>query len=401
MRLALLAIVALLQLGALHALTADKPARSLLDIVKRAPAQSKQSRLNPLLEEVVPPLRDNGVEPGPTTPPELEGFQTDSYLFGDNVNLNWVKFDGSLPNGVVGIYNSYVSRTDYVCKFNCEAGFYNPSKGPYCNYPYADREYHAPEFELLVNVDNFEFLEWREESYGGVPKHSVGTCGTAKIFVGKNKYGLGKVVPEHEAFFLPWEGDEYWYKRYQVLTINREAYSQHISHVEYNINEVELFQYPPEAMHISSVTNYECRDITKTVTMEKTTEKENTWNIGRSTMLGITGSINVKIPFIGTGGIELGGEKTYSFDRGTTVTESIAHSVAVELTVPSNHICRVRMEGRKIKADIPFKARLSRTYANGETQWTSINGMYDGVQVGEVRTVVERCEPVPDAQPCF
>ena len=360
-----------------------------------------ESLLKPHLEDRVPPLSDSGPVSGPDTPPELVDSRAESYSFGDNINLNWTKWEGSLPNAAVGIYNGYVSRTDYICKFNCEAGFYTPSKGPYCNYPFGDREYHAPEFEILVNRDNFEFLEWKDDKYGGVPKHSVRTCGSATIFVGKNKYGLGKVVPEHEAFFLPWEGDEYWYKSYQALTINRDAYTQHVSHVEYNINEVELFQYPPEAMHLSSVTNNECREITKTVTMEKTTEKENTWNIGRSTMLGITGSLTAKIPFIGTGGIELGGEKTLSFDRGTTVVESITHSLGVELTVPPNHTCRVRMEGRKITADIPFKARLSRTYFNGETQWTSINGVYDGVQIGEVRTVVERCEPVPDAQPCI
>ncbi|XP_063050441.1 natterin-3-like [Engraulis encrasicolus] len=364
------------------------------------PAPSKQSSLDPSMEDQVPPISSEVVE-GPSVPPELEGLTTKSYLFGDNVNLNWTAFEDALPEGAVGIYNGYTSRTDYICKFNCEAGFYTPSKGPYCNYAYGDREYHAPAFEILVNRDNFEFLEWKEDSYGGVPRDSVGTCNSKKIYVGKNKYGLGKVVPEHEAFFLPWEGDEYWYKSYQVLSINREAYTQHISHVEYKVNEVELFQYPPESMHVSSVTNNECREVTKTVSMQKSTEKSNSWNIGRATMLGITGTISVKIPFVGTGGVELGGEQTFSYDKTTTVTETIAHTNSIDLTVPPNHTCRVRMEGRKMKMDIPFKARLSRTYVNGETQWTSVNGMYDGVQVGEVRTVVERCEPVPDALPCF
>lgn len=62
---------------------------------------------------------------------------------------------------------------------------------------------------------------------------------------GEEQVRLGEVVPQFEAFFLPWEGDEYWYKSYQVLTINRDAYSQHISHVKYGIDEVEIFHYPP------------------------------------------------------------------------------------------------------------------------------------------------------------
>ncbi|XP_013870037.1 natterin-3 [Austrofundulus limnaeus] len=375
---------------------------SLQKIVKQSVQHRKALWLNPVLQDRVPEVSSNKVVSAPLVPADLDQQQDppSPFLFGDNVNLEWLTWEGSLPNGAVSIYNGYTKRTDYVCKHKCEAGFYNPSLGPYCRYPYGEREYLAPEFEILANKDNFEFLEWKEDSYGSIPQHSVRTCAGVGIYVGKNKYGLGKVVPQFEAFFLPWEGDEYWYKNYQVLSINRDAYSQHITDVKYAIDEVAIFQYPPETMRISGVTNNDCQAITKTVTISKTSEVETTWNIGRTTMLGITGSITAKIPFIGSGGIELGVEKTLQFSRGTTVIESISHSVSVELTVPPNHTCKVHMEGRKIKADIPYTARLSRTYRNGETQWTSISGTYDGVQIGEVRAVVDRCEPVADAKPC-
>ncbi|TNM90072.1 hypothetical protein fugu_004306 [Takifugu bimaculatus] len=156
------------------------------------------------------------------------------------------QWNGSLPNGAVAIFNGYTERTDYVCKVNCEAGFYTPSKGNFCRYPYADKEYASSKFEMLVNVDHFEFLMWVEDSYGSVPSYAIKTCANVDIYVGKNKYGLGKVVTRHEAFFLPWEGDEYWYKKYQVLAINRDSYSQHISHVEYAIDQMKLFHHPPE-----------------------------------------------------------------------------------------------------------------------------------------------------------
>jgi len=359
------------------------------------------SLLNPELEGRVPePTGDKGAS-DTLTPADLDQQdRPSSFVFGENVNLEWLTWNGSVPDGAVAIYNGYTERTDYVCKYNCEAGFYNPSLGPYCRYPYGDAEFYAPEFEIMANKDNFEFLEWKEGSYGSVPRYSVRTCPGVGIYVGKNKYGLGKVVAQFEAFFLPWEGDEYWYKKYQVLTINRDAYSQHISDVKYAIDQVAIFQYPPETMRISGVTNNDCQTVVKTVTISKTSELETTWSIGRATMLGIAGSISAKIPFVGSGGIELSGEKTLQFSRGTTVVESLSHAVSVELSIPPNHSCRVRMEGRKIKADIPYTARLSRTYRNGETQWTSISGTYDGVQIGEIRAVVDRCEPVPDALPC-
>lgn len=70
------------------------------------------------------------------------------------------------------------------------------------------------------------------------------------------------------------------------------------------------------------------------------------------------------------------------------------------MLVPPNFWCGVRMEGRKMRADIPFRARLSRTNHNGDTHWTSVAGTYDGVSVGEINAVVERCQPVADAVPC-
>lgn len=321
-------------------------------------------------------------------------------MFGEHVNLKWVTWNGSLPNGAVAIFNGYTERTDYVCKVNCEAGFYTASKGARCQYPYADKEYASSKFEVLVNVDHFEFLEWVEDSYGSAPQYSVKTCLDRDIYVGKNKYGLGKVVTQHEAFFLPWEGDEYWYKSYQVLAINRDSYSQHISHVEYGIDQMELFQQPPEALKITKVTNLECRDVAKTVTLKKTSTVEKFWDIGRETRNGSISTMKAKVPIISPATVDLTKEQTVTFSEGTTTVESISHSVAVELQVPPNHSCAVRMDGRKMTADIPFTGRLSRTNHRGETHWTYITGTYNDLSVGEVNAVVERCQPVPDAVPC-
>ncbi|XP_051787574.1 natterin-3-like isoform X1 [Erpetoichthys calabaricus] len=372
---------------------------NLKEIVQAPKNGIPDSVLNPSLQDVVPPLAPASSLQALKTPTEPHSAPSQS-MFGDNVNLQWLPWNGSLPNGAVGIWNGYTSRADYVCKFNCEAGFYHPSKGPYCLYPYADKEYYTTTFDVLVNRDNFEFVEWLSGSYGSVPEMGVKTCGGAGIYVGKNKYGLGKVVPIHEAFFLPWEGKEYWYKSYQVLAINRESYSQHISHVEYGIDQIKLFHYPPETMRLSTVVNNECQTVKKTVHLEKKSEVETTWDIGRSTMRGVSSSISAKIPLIGTASVDFTKEKTFTFSRGTTQVESISHSVSIEVVAPPNHSCTVKMEGKKITADIPFTARLSRTYSNGETQWTTIVGKYDGVQIGELKAVVERCEPIADAKPC-
>ncbi|XP_069039534.1 natterin-3-like [Lepisosteus oculatus] len=364
--------------------------------------RDREPLLKPHLADVVPPLAPSAASEQPEPPAGIvpqEGEKSVS-IFGDNVSLKWVSWNGSLPNGAVGIWNGYASRLDYVCKFNCEAGFYNANKGPYCFYPYADKEYSASKFEVLVNEDNFEFLEWKEGSYGSVPPTAVRTCARAGIYVGKNKYGLGKVVPQHEAFFLPWEGYEYWYKRYQVLAINTDAYSQHISHVEYGVDQIALFHHPPETLQFSRVTNNECHSVQKTVLLEKTSTIEKSWDIGRATRNGTQSSLTSKIPIISGNGVDFTKEQTIQFAEGTTLVESVSHAISVALDVPPNFSCAVRMEGRKTTADIPFKARLSRTYHTGETQWTSITGVYDGVKIGEINAVVDRCQPIADAAPC-
>lgn len=355
--------------------------------------------LNPSLKDVVP-SREVSKPPIDGQTPETDASSHSLPMFSEHTNLKWVTWNGSLPNGAVAIFNGYTERTDYVCKVNCEAGFYTPSKGNFCRYPYADKEYASSKFEMLVNVDHFEFLMWVEDSYGSVPSYAIKTCDNLDVYVGKNKYGLGKVVTRHEAFFLPWEGDEYWYKQYQVLAINRDSYSQHISHVEYAIDQMKLFHHPPEALKLARVTNLECSAVEKTVKLEKISTVEKTWDIGRETRNGSVSTMTAKVPILGPGTVDFTKEHTVTFSEGTKMVESLSHAVSVDLKVPPNHSCAVRMEGRKMTADIPFTGRLSRTNHNGDTHWTYVTGTYDGVNVGEINAVVERCQPVTEAAPC-
>ena len=88
-------------------------------------------------------------------------------------SIEWQTWNHVLPNGAVSIYNGYVGRTDYVCKVECETGFYTPSKGNICYFPYGGKEYEGNPFQILVNKDNFQLLEWKEGSDGSVPKDSV------------------------------------------------------------------------------------------------------------------------------------------------------------------------------------------------------------------------------------
>ncbi|XP_026198604.1 natterin-3-like [Anabas testudineus] len=318
-----------------------------------------------------------------------------------NTNLEWQPWSGSLPSGAVSIYNDYADRTDYVCKSGSEAGFYNPSMGPYCHFPYGNIEHCTSNFEILVNKGNIELLEWKDGSYGEVPPNSVSTCSdTRTIYVGRNKYGLGKVDPENTAFYLPWEGKEHWYKHYQVLTYDTEICSEQISDVKFKTDGAKIRKSPPQTIRESTVTNNQCRPVKKTVTLSTTSQVSQSWNINFSTAMGIKTSFSAQIPLITSTHIELSASATFQYTKGTTQTESTTHSVNVECTVPPNHSGKVRMVVHKYEGNIPFTARLTRTYRNGQIKWASISGTYKGVQIGDVQGVLDRCKPIPNAKPC-
>ncbi|XP_062273921.1 natterin-3-like [Scomber scombrus] len=314
--------------------------------------------------------------------------------------LEWVTWNNSLPNNSVSIDNWYVHRIDYICKYKCNAGFYNPDMGSYCHYPSGKHTHAGSPFEVLVNNGNFEILEWNGDSHGSVPKNSVRICPGQDVYVGKNKYGLGEVITQDKHFYLPWKWSVYKYHDYQVLTINKNVVNQRIYDVKYNTDNSEILYYPPEIVRETSINNYECRPVVKTDTLSKTIEVEHRWDTGFSIEVGVKTTIKAGIPLVFSTGITFSTEETFKFSWQNTVVTSSTETISVQLTAPPNSSCMARMVQYKYKISIPFTAFLTRTYANGETRTMLITGTYDSVQVKEVQAVTNRCEPLENAEPC-
>ncbi|NXW26160.1 NATT4 protein, partial [Circaetus pectoralis] len=128
---------------------------------------------------------------------------------------------------------------EYVCsteELGCNTGAYVPDRGPFCFFPFAEEEQSARTFKVLVNVGDFEALDWVDASFGGVPENAVEGCLSVDVFVGRNGYGLGKVAKEQRAAFIVVDGEEVWYKWYQVLVVKKGPADITISNVRYNIS---------------------------------------------------------------------------------------------------------------------------------------------------------------------
>lgn len=275
--------------------------------------------LNPALEEGIPEitafrstLTYQRILP-PSEPKQKRQAEPSSSGF-NICQLKWQAWNDSLPNGSVSIHNEYVGRVDYVCKYLCHAGFFHLDLGPYCHYTYGDTENRVHLFEILVNQDNFEILEWKDGTDDLVPENSVRTHSSDTIYVGKNKYGLGKVDPKSKVFYLPWKGRQYSYNTYQALTINMNVIHEHMSNVTYITDKAKISQHPPETMRIVTITNNECNPVAKTATFSSTIWAAHRWDFA-SPIKHVNRTFISGIPSVMSGSIQVGTEVSFKFSE--------------------------------------------------------------------------------------
>ncbi|XP_057688316.1 natterin-3-like [Corythoichthys intestinalis] len=318
-----------------------------------------------------------------------------------NTNLEWKAWNGWLPDEAVSIYNSYSKRVDYICKVKCHSGYYDSTSGDEaCAYTADGYGYTSTQFDVLVNKDNFEILDWKEGADGSVTPDSIKTCDNDDIYVGKNEYGLGEVKVSEKVFNLPWGGSRYWYRTYMVLELHKDVKKEHLMDVKYQTSGITPIEYPPEVLNKGTVFNYNCQPMKVTRTLSKTITSAKKWEINFSVTAGVGTTIETGIPFIVNGQISFRAAFTYKLTKSNTYTESSTYSLTLDTEVPIGHSCTIEMRGKKYALNIPYTARLKRSYSNGETTWTTVTGTYNSVQISEVEADMERCEPLPDAKPC-
>ncbi|KAF6716285.1 Natterin-4 [Oryzias melastigma] len=305
--------------------------------------------------------------------------------------LYWKTWEGSLPGGAVGIHTK--NGTQYVSRPTSrgECGYYNPNKGPYCHYPFDCKEWKDGSFEIFVNEDDFEDLVWRDASNGSVPENAVQSAYSPEIYVGRNKDGLGKVRPQLQSFFLPWEGKEYPHNNYQVLTYNTDFRSQEISEVKYDIDKGIITDSHPETVKVTEVSNNSSSKVTKTVTFSETITLVNKWETSGSFRLGVQTEISARIPSVVEGKITVSTETTHTEAKTGSMTKTKEFSETLSLDVLPNKTAKISLVAYKCKLNIPFTACLSRTYSNGKKTKTNISGTYTGVEVDNVKAVITDC----------
>ncbi|XP_021238327.1 natterin-4-like isoform X3 [Numida meleagris] len=316
--------------------------------------------------------------------------------------LSWEPFGGELPADAVSNWNAYSQTMEYVClpKFLfCSTGSYVPSRGPFCSFPFGGYEEKSSEFKVLVNRGKLEALRWVDDSFGDVPENAIKACELADIYVGRNRYGLGKVSQEQRALFVVVDGKEVWYKWYQVLTVKRGPADITISGVLYNASAA-VEHSEDVTVTETTVKNEGCQGTRRDVTLEEATEVEHDWELDREIFSTVHGVLEAGLLAFNGTSWEATSVTNITWLGKASAGEYIEHTHKVELEMQPRTACTVAMVGRRLDARIPFTAWLTRDFGDGQPHEVAVTGVARTQQVVGVRVGTERCWPLPGSRRC-
>ncbi|XP_077438949.1 natterin-4-like [Vanacampus margaritifer] len=317
----------------------------------------------------------------------------------DDANLEWKKWTGSVPDHAVSIYNSYMSRTEYICKVDCHPGYFVPNKGRNaCVYTSNTAVYTETRFELLVNVADFAVLEWKYEDDGSVSPHSIKTCVNKDYCIGKNRYGLGEVEVSRKVFNLPWGRSVWTYPEYQVLVMNKDVQEEHLMDIKYETVGVTRLKYITQK---HSIPNWTCQPFNDEATLYFSFTSTRKWEINFGVLVEVGVTITDGTPFLNEEKIDFKPVSTFKLSQGTTsITKTTSQPVTTHIQVPPRHSCNVTLLARPTSLKVPFTARLKRTYVSMVTRSVRVTGTFHSKGFDKFTAQNEGCDALPVAQPC-
>ncbi|NXI92144.1 NATT4 protein, partial [Psophia crepitans] len=310
--------------------------------------------------------------------------------------LKWVTFDGKLPDDAVSNWNDYAKRMEYVCStraFGCDTGAYVPDRGPFCFVPYGEKEHSIRDFKVLVNVGNFEALDWVDDSFGSVPENAVAGCPLVDIFVGRNFYGLGKISKEQRAAFVVVDGEEIWYKWYQVLVVKKGLADVTISQVRYNMSGA-VERGEDVTLMKTTVRNEACQRARKAVTLEEVTETEHDWELEQRVFATIRGMLQAPLLVFRGTSWEVTNITNIPWVGGASTSQYTIHTHMVEEELQPHTACEAALEGRRLDIRVPITAQLTRDFGDGQPHRVAVTGWAHSRAVVGIQASIKECQPI-------
>lgn len=317
-------------------------------------------------------------------------------------SLQWVPFRGRIPADAVSSWNRRLQRPQFVCStwgLACNVGAFDPERGPFCYYPWSEEELRSSEFKLLVNPSGFEALDWVDTSFGSTPEGAVEGCPLTDIFVGRSPDGLGKVSKEQQALFVAVDGEEVWYKWYQILVVLQGPADVSMANVSYNLSAARESSEDAALAEVLA-RNQGCQAAPKSVTLEEATEVEQSWSAELPALAAARGVLRAAPLLPRESGWDLGNVTTVPWAGGASTTEFVSRVHEVREEIPARSECSVVLRGVRREVHVPFSAWLTREFPSGRQHRAVIAGWTRSRAVTGVRAGLERCRELSELPPC-
>lgn len=327
----------------------------------------------------------------------------------DYVIMNWEKFNDRVPKDAVRIRDE---DEMYVCRNTekkCVVGILKESK---CEYEKGEEGKldHPDSFEVLVNKDDFESLEWKRvtctQEVEEVRENAVKICDDQNLFVGRKSEEAKSLPAEKSAkrkqlekiFSIKKTKDmkklESKTGLCKVLTVSYEnVKEQKISDFQYEEEKKKETNMGIQIQETIVVTNKNSVEATQTVQPTKSTSKEERWDLTYSITKGVKLTI---------GGDYKGFKAAFELSYQSTTTEHTGNAFkkdrgfisSSQVKVPPKSKCTVHVKSSQLMAEIPFKTKLTRYYKRGEPKIKEVSGTFVSSNFGHTEFVIEKCEPL-------
>uniref|UniRef100_A0A8C7Y9U3 Uncharacterized protein n=1 Tax=Oryzias sinensis TaxID=183150 RepID=A0A8C7Y9U3_9TELE len=264
----------------------------------------------------------------------------------------WEKFEGQVPKDAVRIKKNVEMLVCRNMEKKCVLGILKGSK---CEYEEGEEGKldHPDSFEVLVNKDDFESLEWKREAKSLPAVKSAKRKQLEKIFsIQKTKTKDMKKLESKTG-------------RSKVLTVSYENVMEHeISDYveeEKKTKEIEISKKKDKKEFI----NREKDEVPKTITSTIKTKSEERWDLTYSITTG------EKLMFKGgpksfKAGLESSLHFTATKHKENSFVEEEGLEASINAKVPPKSKCTFDLVIRKIRVEIPFNATLIHRFNRGE-----------------------------------
>ncbi|PRQ53180.1 putative aerolysin, Agglutinin domain, aerolysin-like toxin, beta complex domain-containing protein [Rosa chinensis] len=172
--------------------------------------------------------------------------------------------------------------------------------------------------------------------------------------------------------------------RLEELVLSRRIYN-----TDFDLKNAIIYGETPVTMATANATNNTSVANTVEFKFAYTESKSCMWSASHSWMVGVSATVDFKVPFIGGTEVTVSAEYSGSYEWGETITSENTLETTYTVTVPAHTSISVSLMATKGKCDVPYSYYQRDVLYNGKTVvYKKDDGLYTGVNSYNFRYVV-------------